>query len=338
MFVSVTDCAAEVVATRCDPKARLVGLSDTAGAGCVPVPVRPRACGLSAASSVIDTLAPRLPVALGLNVTLRVQVAPAASVSGASGQSLLWAKSAAFVPETPIPVIVSGAEPEFLSVDVCEPLVVPISCPPKARLVGVSVTAGAWPEPLSAMFCGLPDASSVTATLAARLPPAPGVNVAEIVQDPPAASVEGAIGQSFDCAKSAALAPVTAMLLMVSAALPVFVSVEVCAALVEPIGRAPKSRLEGLRLTPGAAAAPVPLRPRLCGLPVASSAIETDADREPDAPGVNVTEIVHVALTASVAGLSGQLLSCAKSAALAPDITMLLIVSGAVPEFRSVEL
>jgi hypothetical protein len=42
--------------------------------------------------------------------------------------------------------------------------------------------------------CGLPDASSVTATLAERLPGADGVNETVIVQAAPGASVDGAVG------------------------------------------------------------------------------------------------------------------------------------------------
>jgi hypothetical protein len=202
----------------------------------------------------------------------------------------------------------------------------------------VSVTAGAWPEPVNAIVCGLPPASSVTETAALRLPEALGVKVTEIEQVAPAARVAGEVGHVLVWAKSPAFAPVTAMPEMVSGALPVFVRVELWDALVVPTARDPKSRLVGLRPTLGAAAAPVPVSGRLCGLPEASSVIDTDAEREPAAPGVNVTEIVQVALTASVAGLSGHVFSWAKSAAFVPVMTTLLIVIGAVPELRSVAL
>jgi hypothetical protein len=97
------------------------------------------------------------------------------------------------------------------------------------------------------------------------------------------------------------------MLEIVSAAVPVFVSVEVCEPLVVPTRCEPKARLVGFSETDGAGVAPVPLRPRTCGLPLALSAIETLAVRLPAAPGENVTEIVHVALAPSVDGLIGQL-------------------------------
>ena len=69
-------------------------------------------------------------------------------------------KSLAFAPVMAMPVIVSGAVPEFRSVDGCETLVVPTSCEPNVRPLGVSVTAGAVPVPLSATGCGLPAALS----------------------------------------------------------------------------------------------------------------------------------------------------------------------------------
>ena len=54
-------------------KARLVGLNSTT----VPVPFRLTFCGLPGALSVIDTAPVRVPICVGLNVTLIVQLAPA---------------------------------------------------------------------------------------------------------------------------------------------------------------------------------------------------------------------------------------------------------------------
>jgi len=69
------------------------------------------------------------------------------------------------------------------------------------------------PVPVSETLCGLPGALSVMLTLAARFPVAVGVNVTLIAQSP-------------------LLAPVMAMLAMVNGAVPLFVSVTLCAALV----------------------------------------------------------------------------------------------------------
>jgi hypothetical protein len=109
LFVSVTDCAALVVPVVWLPKVRLDGLSETEGA--VPLPERLTVCGLPEALSATEIEALRGPGAPGANVTLIVQLAPAASVLELSGQVLVWPKSALFVPVTPILVMVIGAFP-----------------------------------------------------------------------------------------------------------------------------------------------------------------------------------------------------------------------------------
>ena len=88
--------------------------------------------------------------------------------------------------------------------------------------------------PLRASDCGLPLALSVMVTLALRLPVAVGVKVTLIVQFAPAAKVLELLGQVLVCAKSPLLVPLRPMLLMVKAAVPLLVSVTVCAALVVP--------------------------------------------------------------------------------------------------------
>src|SRR5215203_3447481 len=153
-----------------------------------------------------------------------------------------------------------------------------------------------------------------------------------------AASVLGATGHVFVCAKSPAFAPVRPIELIVSAPVPEFVRVTLCAGLVVPISRLPKPRLVGEKVTAGPGATPVPLSATACGLPGALSLIVTEAVRVPAAVGLKVAEIVQLAPGASVLGLSGQLLSWTKSPALAPLRPMLVITSGAVPEFSKVEL
>ena len=66
---------------------------------------------------------------------------------------------------------------------------------------------------------------SDTVTEAVRDPAPVGVNVTEIVQVAPAASVLGAIGHVFVCAKSPACVPPTAMLEISSGAAPELVRV-----------------------------------------------------------------------------------------------------------------
>jgi len=72
---------------------------------------------------------------------------------------------------------------------------------------------------------------------------------------------------------------------------------------------------DGKRVTVDGTSVPVPLRPTDSGLlPVMVIA----AERGLAAKGVNVTPIVQKPLTASVAGLTGQLFVCAKSPGLVP--------------------
>ena len=82
----------------------------------VPVPLRAAVWGLLAALSVSDRLALRLPVAVGENVTLRVQLPFAARELGLMGQVLVWAKSPELVPVMPMLLMVRAALPLLVSV------------------------------------------------------------------------------------------------------------------------------------------------------------------------------------------------------------------------------
>jgi hypothetical protein len=104
------------------PKLRLLGASPTPGAGVTPVPLRETLCGLPVALSLILTLALRLPEAVGLNVTVMVQLAAAARLLG---QVLVWAKSLELVPARAILFMVSVAVPVLVRVMPCPALVVP---------------------------------------------------------------------------------------------------------------------------------------------------------------------------------------------------------------------
>jgi len=74
----------------------------------VPVPERLTVCGLPLALSVMLTEAVRLPLAEGLNVTLIVQLLPAATELP---QVLVWAKSLALVPVSARLVMLKAALP-----------------------------------------------------------------------------------------------------------------------------------------------------------------------------------------------------------------------------------
>jgi len=74
-------------------------------------------------------------------------------------------------------------------------------------------------------------------------------------------------------------------------------------------------------------AAPVPVKPTVCGLPLALSVTVSVPVRVPVAEGVKVTLIVQMARVARVEVLGGQLLVCEKS----PDMAMLEMVTGTDP-------
>ena len=79
VLLRVTVCVVLVVPTGWLPKGRLVGERLTRAAVGVPLPERLTLCGLPLALSVMLSEAVRLPLAEGVNVTLIVQLAPAAS-------------------------------------------------------------------------------------------------------------------------------------------------------------------------------------------------------------------------------------------------------------------
>src|SRR5439155_1597092 len=83
--------------------------------------------------------------------------------------------------------------------------------------------------------------------------------------------------------------------------------------------------------------APLPDRLAVCrGLPKALSLTVSVAVCVPVFCGVKVTLMVQLALTARVAGLTGQLLVRVKSPLLVPVMVMLLIVIASLPVFESV--
>ena len=84
LLVSVTACDALVVPRACPAKLKLDGLTVT---GRTPLPVR-LTIGLTLALSEMVSVAARVPVTDGLKKTLTLQLAPAASVLGLSGQLL----------------------------------------------------------------------------------------------------------------------------------------------------------------------------------------------------------------------------------------------------------
>ena len=108
-------CPAVTVAVACD--------AVTEKSVFVPVPEMATLCGELAALSVMVTEAVRAAVAVGVNLTLMAQLAPAATVVP---HVLDWLKSPLLVPVTAMEVMESGVLPALVSVTVCAALVVPV--------------------------------------------------------------------------------------------------------------------------------------------------------------------------------------------------------------------
>src|SRR5437016_2990337 len=114
VFVSVTVIGVLVVASGWLPKPRLVGANPTPGA--VPFPLIVLRCALPTLFPYTTLFRSRAPEAVGVKVTLMVQVPPAAKVAGLMGQALAPVLVAAKSPEGANELIVKAAVPVFVSV------------------------------------------------------------------------------------------------------------------------------------------------------------------------------------------------------------------------------
>src|SRR5271155_4711338 len=238
-----------------------------------PVPLNATICGLPVALSAIFSVAVRAPFACGANSTLIVQLAPAASVPvalhPAPDEGSGTAKSPAFAPLTVKLVKFTGPVLVFITVTLIAALVVVSACDPNAKLLGVTVTVAVpgVPVPVKVTVCGVP------------VPV--GLNVIENTHGSASTPMLG------HCAKVApAKSPLVTMLLKISGKLPLFDTVTVCAALVDPTAWPPNVNAVGV--IPIASATPVPVSVTVCGLPVALSVNVIVPVRAPAAVGVNV--------------------------------------------------
>ena len=153
--------------------------------------------------------------------------------------------------------------------------------------------------PLTASVCGLPVALSAMESVAERVPlaPAGGVKVIMTTQVALAARVAPLVHVvPVATAKSDPFVPVKpGVAVMFSVELPVFFTVTVCAALVV-VTSCPLKLIgvDGVSVTTGAEATPVPVKDSVCGLPVPLSVRVSVAERAPAALGVKVMLIVQV--------------------------------------------
>lgn len=169
---------------------------------------------------------------------------------------------------------------------------------PNVRVEAESETTGATPVPLSEITCGLFEALSVNVKVALAAPIAEGVKVTETAQVALAARLAPA-QVSEATANSEAFAPPRTTLEMVSAILPVLVTVRVWAELAVPTNWLPKLRLDAD--AEKTAAVPAPLRETLWGLLAESAVTWSEPATVPMAEGVKVTPMEQLALAASVA-------------------------------------
>jgi len=209
-----------------------------------------------------------------------------------------------------------------------ESWIVAVAVPPADGIdnaVELVETETACPPPLKATVCGEPPALSVIVKVPARVPAAVGVKVTEIMQPDPAPTL---VPQLFVWAKS----PDATIDAMVRLAVPEFVIVIVCAALVVPSVCGEKVRLVSERVTVGAVttgAIPVPVSATVCGEPLALSAIVSNPARVPTTVGANVTEIEQFAPPANE-------LPHVEFSAKSPAAVMEVMESVALPELVSV--
>ena len=210
-----------------------------AKSGAVPVPVSVMGAGLAMPLTRIVILAVREPIAVGANVTLRMQLDPAATWPpvvpvGQVVAGVANAKSPAFAPLTVMLVTLSGAPPLLVRVTVCAALVVVVGWLVNVRLRGEGVAVGGvTPVPERFTVCAVGLASSVNTSVAENGLAVGGVKVTLTTHDWLTASVDALMHVvPLAIAKSVGFVPPSATVVRCSTSVPVFVSVTVCAVLV----------------------------------------------------------------------------------------------------------
>jgi hypothetical protein len=230
-FVRLTLCELLVPVVTL-PKAAVVGVA--ASCGCVPVPLRLIVVGELGALLAIEILPLALPAVVGENCAVNVVLCPAPKVCGVLKPLMLIP-----APDVVTPDIATLAEPEFVSVMDCVPLL-PTATDPKFTLEGLALSCPIVPVPDSAMDAGDPGALLTIEMLPVAAPADAGVNIAENEALLPALIVIGMLAPLV-------LNPLPdgEALVTVSVAVPAFVNVTVCDPLL-PTATFPKATLAGL--------------------------------------------------------------------------------------------
>jgi hypothetical protein len=160
-------------------------------------------------------------VAVGVNVTLMAQLAPAARLAP---QLFVCEKSPPLVPVIVMLVRVNRVVPLLVSVTAWAALLVPTDWLTNVIEAGVTLTEDVAPVPERFNVCGLPAASSAIVSVAVRAPVAAGVKVTLMVQLALGARLAP---QVFVCVKSPLLVPAIVILERFNEAPPVLVSVTI---------------------------------------------------------------------------------------------------------------
>ena len=161
------------------PKVRLGGTASGAGP-VAPVPLSPAANWPPPAALPVKVSKPEAgPATVGLNVTVKVQVALAASVAP---QVVVWVNG----PVMPMPEIFKTPFPVFFKVTICVGLVPPTTSLAKFNVVGLSDTPAVCipiPENLK-VNDGVPGASVCSVSVPVRNPVAVGAKITATEQVP----------------------------------------------------------------------------------------------------------------------------------------------------------
>jgi hypothetical protein len=300
-------------------------ISNAAG----PDPESATACGLPLPESVNESVAVRVPLAVGLKTTFAEQLAKVARL--VPHVLLLMAKSPALAPLTATLLMVIVELVPLVNVAVCAALVAPTAVPGNPSAVGETVTLPPdvlLPVPESAMVCGLLLAVSETLRVADRVPVVAGLNAMDTLHVAVAARLDPHV--LLLMRKSPGSVPVIEILLIVMAELVPLLSVAVCEPLVDPVFIVPNERDVGLMLTvplvpPGAK----PDSATVCGVFVAESLKSSVAVRVPPVVGANV---IFAEQLAPAARLVPQVFEkIRKSPGSAPASVKPLIVIGVDP-------
>jgi len=251
VFLSVTDCEADVAFMAVDGKVRVVGdkLTATVLEG-APVPLNATVCPEVPALSAKTISADSAPSRVGLNVTVTAQDALTARVAP---QVVVSEKEATFAPERLTPEMVMGPVPALVRVTAWVAADVATVVEAKVRLGADRLATGVFaarPVPVSAAVCGELAALSAKLTAAVSAPDAAGLKGTVTVQEELTANVAP---QVLVCENEEALAPVMLTPEMDMEAVPELVSLTVCTGGEELTAVEEKARLVGERLTAGPA-------------------------------------------------------------------------------------